>query len=134
MLVSSRKTQLLFTHRNDAYMRVYTARISQNILERFRYPNRPPTTSICHDTTPSALIKIEHVRIPYAPNDTFRCRMLAALSIATTTMSKHIYFNPPKRKASCDVVDPYGITGRKRFRQESARDPLETLDQNRYHE
>ncbi|KAI0394770.1 hypothetical protein F5Y17DRAFT_457682 [Xylariaceae sp. FL0594] len=93
------RVQLLFTRHDDShYMRVYTAHVSQDILERFRHPNQAPTASLGPDTIPSALVKVAYVRIPYEPQGTFGCRLLAALSIRATTMHPDHYFGQLKRK------------------------------------
>ncbi|KAI1356866.1 hypothetical protein F5Y01DRAFT_266056 [Xylaria sp. FL0043] len=74
-----KQTQLLFTHFDDRQdMYVYTARISEHLLDRFRHPNQRPKSYACSHTTPPPLIKLEHRRVPYEPHDTFRQRMLAA--------------------------------------------------------
>ncbi|KAI0405961.1 hypothetical protein F4802DRAFT_560096 [Xylaria palmicola] len=69
--------RLLFTHRDEKkYIHVYTAHISHALLDRFRHPNQPPATP---STDP--LIRLDHRRIPYEPQNTFRQRLLAAVSI-----------------------------------------------------
>lgn len=123
------QTQLLFTHRDDDEdMHVYTARVSQPLLERFRHPNQRSTTCACSHTTPS-LIKLQHMRVPYKPNDTFRCRILAAVSVTATTMHKDDYSGCRKQKSShaWDVIDL------KRRRREGPRTPFYNLDPNYYH-
>ncbi|KAI0103682.1 hypothetical protein GGR51DRAFT_561613 [Nemania sp. FL0031] len=70
-------TRLLFTHRDEKkYIHVYTAHISHALLDRFRHPNQPPATP---STDP--LIQLDHRRIPYEPKNTFRQRLLAAVSV-----------------------------------------------------
>ncbi|KAI0411731.1 hypothetical protein F5X98DRAFT_35776 [Xylaria grammica] len=70
-------TRLLFTHRDEKkYIHVYTAHISHALLDRFRHPNQPPETP---STDP--LIRLDHRRVAYEPPNTFRQRLLAAVSI-----------------------------------------------------
>ncbi|KAI0555451.1 hypothetical protein F4679DRAFT_523854 [Xylaria curta] len=121
------KTQLIFTHRDDTQaIHVYKACVSQSLLERFKRPNQPPTTC-----SASSLIKLRHIRVPYEPQTSFRCRILNALSLRSTIMDEDECFIRPKRKDSpvCDLIDP------KRRRRESpqregSRTPLQDLDLN----
>ncbi|KAI1123386.1 hypothetical protein F5Y10DRAFT_251879 [Nemania abortiva] len=116
------KTRLIYTHRDDhQHADVYTARVSRPLLDRFRHPNRPPTTYPCSHTIPS-LIKLQHTRVSYEPYDTFQRRILAAVSISATTMPLKIYRHPInrlKRKVlgGDDARDP------KRQRQGDLRTP-----------
>ncbi|KAI0448266.1 hypothetical protein F5B21DRAFT_166556 [Xylaria acuta] len=127
--VAMRPPQLIFTHRDDDQdMHVYTARVSQLLLERFRHPNRSPTACARSHATPS-LIELQHMRVPYKPNDTFRRRILAAVSVTATTIHKSDYFSSRKRKSS----HACNIKGLKRRRQEDPRTPLYNLDPNCYH-
>ncbi|KAI1737331.1 hypothetical protein F4680DRAFT_468291 [Xylaria scruposa] len=105
------KTQLIFTHRNDTQaIHVYKACVSQSLLERFKHPNKPPTTC-----SASSLIKLRHIRVPYEPQKCFRRRILNELSLTCTIMGEDECFICPKRKHSpvSDLTDP------KRQRQES---------------
>ncbi|KAJ8129894.1 hypothetical protein O1611_g3737 [Lasiodiplodia mahajangana] len=122
------KTRLIFTHRDDdQHIHVYTARVSQRLLERLRHPNQPPTNDASAHTTPS-LVKLQHTCVPYQPYDTFQHRILAAVSVTATIV--HSKDAPPcrKRKASNtdDAIDP------KRQRQRGSRTPLINLSPNRY--
>ncbi|KAI0097996.1 hypothetical protein GGR51DRAFT_566036 [Nemania sp. FL0031] len=88
-------TRLLFTRwDDDDGIYVYTATISRHLLDRFRHPSRPPTAIM------PSLIKLQPVRVPYKPHDTFRNRILAAVSVTTTIMKKDDYFSRRKRKCS----------------------------------
>ncbi|KAF2968662.1 hypothetical protein GQX73_g4926 [Xylaria multiplex] len=89
-------TRLLFTHRDEKkYIHVYTAHISHALLDRFRHPNQPPATP---STDP--LIRLDHRRIPYQPQNTFRQRLLAAVSI--TAVVKITAASSRKRPPSPD--------------------------------
>ncbi|KAI0871208.1 hypothetical protein GGS24DRAFT_68550 [Hypoxylon argillaceum] len=91
------QTRLLFTNHGDKkHIQVYTARVSQALLERFRHPTQPPTTT---SSSPS-LIKLRQTRVSFQPPDTFRCRLLAAVSVTTATMPEETYFGYRKRKSS----------------------------------
>ncbi|KAH8162697.1 hypothetical protein CIB48_g5561 [Xylaria polymorpha] len=123
------QAQLLFTnHDDDQDMHVYIARVSRPLLDRFRYPNRPPTTRASSHATPS-LIKLQHIHVPYKPNDTFRSRILAAVSITVTTIHKDDYYSHRKRKSS----HTYDLIDLKKRRLEGPRTPLYNVDPNRYH-
>ncbi|KAI0418207.1 hypothetical protein F5X98DRAFT_122698 [Xylaria grammica] len=121
-------TRLLFVSRrdNDRNMYVYTAHVSQRLLERFRYPNQPPTTYACSDTNRPSLIKLQHRPVPFEPNDTFPRRLLAAASVTATPMHEDEYY---RRKRKCPgVCDIKHVE--KRRRREDLQTPLHTLDAN----
>ncbi|KAK5635768.1 hypothetical protein RRF57_011480 [Xylaria bambusicola] len=74
-------TRLLYTqhgHQQDMY--VFTAHVSRLLLERFRYPNRAPSTYVPY------LIKLQRTVVPYEPIETFRSRLLDALSVTEATI------------------------------------------------
>ncbi|KAI1172062.1 hypothetical protein F4777DRAFT_23962 [Nemania sp. FL0916] len=82
-------THLLFINRNDEnHVHVYTAYISRALLRRFQLPNcLPPRFP---RTAPLAVM--QHRRVMYHPLDTFRSRILTAVSMGTTTMNPDDYF------------------------------------------
>ncbi|KAF2963513.1 hypothetical protein GQX73_g10057 [Xylaria multiplex] len=84
-------TRLLFTNRDDDQnMHVYTAHISHALLNRFRCPNQPPTA------TTQPLLRLDHRRVPYEPQATFRGRLLAAISVTAI-----IEPNPEEEDPGC---------------------------------
>ncbi|KAF2962688.1 hypothetical protein GQX73_g10884 [Xylaria multiplex] len=84
-------TRLLFTNRDDGQnMHVYTAYISHALLDRFRHPNQPPTA------TTQPLLRLDHRRVPYEPQATFRGRLLAAISVTAI-----IEPNPEEEDPGC---------------------------------
>lgn len=85
-------TRLLFTHKEEEKcMYIYTAHVSPALLDRFRHPSQPPATP---STDP--LIRLDHRRIPFEPENTFRQRLLAAVSITAVVRSPSA--SPPSRK------------------------------------
>ncbi|KAI0107806.1 hypothetical protein GGR51DRAFT_142167 [Nemania sp. FL0031] len=120
------KTRLLFTHSGDDQdIHLYTARVSQRLLELFRHPNQPPTNDAC--SHPASLVKLQHTRIPYQPYDTFRNRMLAAASVTATVVYPKDYSKCRKRKYS-DVDDGIDLEQRP---QGGLRKPLINISPNR---
>ncbi|KAI1736642.1 hypothetical protein F4680DRAFT_252906 [Xylaria scruposa] len=117
------KTQLLFTtHRDEDNMYVYTAHISRLLLERFQYPNQLPITCAGSSTMP-CLIKLRHQRVPYKPFDTFRHRLLAAVSITATTVKKDDRISGQNKRKRPEADD-----GRDRKR---GRQPLSIINLSR---
>ncbi|KAI0140194.1 hypothetical protein GGR57DRAFT_439876 [Xylariaceae sp. FL1272] len=116
-------TRLLFTHNNEEkYMHIYTAHISHALLDRFRHPNLSPTTP---STDP--LIRLDHRRIPFEPYNTFRQRLLAAVSITTVVGSPSPSPSSRKRPLSPDgCVD----TASRARLSDRPRRPLGVLDVN----
>ncbi|KAI1366636.1 hypothetical protein F5Y08DRAFT_300639 [Xylaria arbuscula] len=95
-------TRLLMTHRKDnQYIHVYTALVSQVLLERFRNPNQPTRcisdtrmkSSDSQDTgeTSPPLIKLHHQCVTFVPWKTFAARLLATMSIYAITMDQVEY-------------------------------------------
>ncbi|KAI0196692.1 hypothetical protein EV127DRAFT_476749 [Xylaria flabelliformis] len=120
------KTQLLFTHSfDDDNIYIYTAHIAQPLLERFRYPCKPPTTKV--DKTPY-LIKLQHQLVPYEPLGTFAWRLLAAVSITVTVMAEDNHIGGLKKRKR---VQAHSETDSKRSRRETPRTPLSILHTNR---
>ncbi|GAW23567.1 hypothetical protein ANO14919_131340 [Xylariales sp. No.14919] len=95
------RTQLLFTHyKGHQYMHIYTAHVSQALLERFRHPSQPPVGR-GSDTTPAPpLLTLYHLLVPYKPYKTFRRRTMAALSAPDGTGHKAGAWVHQKRKPS----------------------------------
>ncbi|KAI1272366.1 hypothetical protein F5Y07DRAFT_306080 [Xylaria sp. FL0933] len=117
-------TQLLFTHRDDSQdMHVYTAHISHALLDRFQYPNQPPTA------TTEPLMRLDHHRVPYEPQATFRHRLLAAVSVTGIVEPSPEEDDPRCRKRA---ASPHGeIVSPKRHRSSDyQREPLASLDVN----
>ncbi|KAJ8105781.1 hypothetical protein ONZ43_g7287 [Nemania bipapillata] len=97
-------TRLLYTHRDDGgYMHVYTAHISHALLDRFQHLNQPPATP---STDP--LIRLDHRRIPFEPRDTFRQRLLAAVSMIAVveTTAAPSRKRPPSPDSQRDTIKP----------------------------
>ncbi|KAI1146366.1 hypothetical protein F4825DRAFT_466598 [Nemania diffusa] len=115
-------TRLLFTHRDDSQdMHVYTAHISHSLLERFQFPNQPPTA------TTQPLIRLHHCRVPYVPHTTFRQRLLAAVFV-TAIVEPSLEVDTGCRKRALSL---YGENvSSKQRRSENAREPLTRLDVN----
>ncbi|KAI0968570.1 hypothetical protein F4678DRAFT_481794 [Xylaria arbuscula] len=116
-------TRLLFTHRDDSQdMHVYTAHVSHALLDRFQYPNQPPAA------TTEPLIRLDHHRVPYEPQATFRHRLLAAVSV-TAIVEPNPEEDPRCRKRALSLHGEI-VSPKRRRSSEFPREPLASLDVN----
>ncbi|KAK5637244.1 hypothetical protein RRF57_012956 [Xylaria bambusicola] len=117
-------TQLLFTHRNDQQnIHVYTAHISHALLDRFRYPNQPPATAMDHigNHFMDPIIRLNHHRVPYEPQVTFRQRLLAAVSITPIIMPNAERDPDCRKRALSPDAHVHMISAKRRRRPEYLR-------------
>ncbi|KAI1125274.1 hypothetical protein F5Y10DRAFT_247548 [Nemania abortiva] len=144
-------TQLLFTHCDDDQgMHVYTAYISQHLLERFQYPNKYPLLTPeqrqeqeqqqQQQPLPFSLFNLKHEYVPYTPSDSFRHRVLAAVSITATIMrdddcSATNQRKQEKRKAATQLHHESGSDNKDdnmiKHVRKRPRTPFSSLDPNR---
>lgn len=103
-------------------MHVYTAHVPHALLDRFQYPNQPPTV------TTQPLVRLDHRRVPYEPQATFRHRLLAAVSV-TAIVEPNPEEDPRCRKRA---LPPHGetVSPKRRRSSECPREPLTSLDVN----
>ncbi len=103
-------------------MHVYTAHVSHALLDRFQYPNQPPTAAA------KPLIQLDHHRVPYEPQATFRHRLLAAVSITAIVKPN------PEKTPHCKkrALSPHSkiVSPKQHQSSEYPREPLASLDVN----
>ncbi|KAI0408471.1 hypothetical protein F4802DRAFT_415232 [Xylaria palmicola] len=105
-------------------MHVYTAHVSHvshALLDRFQYLNQPPTAT-------EPLIRLDHRRVPYEPQATFRHRLLAAVSVTAIVEEP----NPEDYRCRKRALSPHGeiVSPKRRRSSECPREPLTSLDVN----
>ncbi|EEP81834.1 predicted protein [Uncinocarpus reesii 1704] len=64
---------LLIDPSDKANIHLFTADISSSFLDKFKFPSIPPSTS------PSLLVSVRHMMVPYKPSETFRSRIFPLL-------------------------------------------------------